>query len=162
MTKSTGRRPRYGSDLSTKLNFYSGPLNENGCILWTGAIKDKDHPYGILRFQGIAKGAHVLAYELANGPVPKGMEVCHTCDVPGCIALGHLFVATHKQNMEDMVRKSRQNKAKGIQHGRAKLSEAQVHAIRADKRDHIDVAARYGVSRTLIRLIRERKAWKHI
>lgn len=35
------------------------------------------------------------------------MEVCHSCDNTLCVNPGHLFTATHKQNMEDCVDKKR-------------------------------------------------------
>lgn len=53
--------------------------------------------------------AHVLAYQLAYGDVPDGMEVDHECGNPRCIEPEHLRAATRKQNSENLVHLSKSN-----------------------------------------------------
>lgn len=164
MTKSTGKRPRYGSDLATKLAFYS--RREGECLIWTAGVKDiRDprHHYGVLNWQGKPTGAHRLSWELANGrKIRKGMDILHSCDNPRCIEPAHLREGTDLDNMRDREARGRGRQPKGEATGRAKLTEAQVLAIRDDPRGKRPVAAHYGVSKTLVMLIRQRKAWKHI
>lgn len=78
-------------------------LPGDGCWLWT-AGKDRD---GYGRFG--ARGAHVWAWRIAHGfwP-PDGLCVCHHCDTPSCVRPDHLFLGSHQENIDDMVRKRRQ------------------------------------------------------
>lgn len=54
------------------------------CWQWTDALNKAG--YGRLMVSGKLKYAHVLSYELANGSVPDGLEVDHTChNLTGCV-----------------------------------------------------------------------------
>ncbi len=50
---------------------------------------------------------HRFVWTEHNGPIPKGMCVCHHCDEPACINPDHLFLGTHQDNMQDMINKKR-------------------------------------------------------
>jgi len=81
---------------------------DNGCLEWQGARLASG--YGLIgrgrRDEGMAY-VHRLAWELAHGPIPDGMFVCHHCDNPPCCNVEHLFLGTHADNMADMVTKGR-------------------------------------------------------
>jgi hypothetical protein len=82
------------------------PVTETGCWLFEGAVTTTG--YGIIQFSDTLMGAHRAAYLLGRGDIPEGAFVCHTCDVRCCVNPDHLFLASHKENMEDMRRKQRQ------------------------------------------------------
>lgn len=80
--------------------------SDSDCWLWLGDLSEWG--YGVFSVNHVGRGAHRVAYEYANGPIPEGMKVCHRCDVPPCVNPAHLFLGTHQDNMDDKVSKGRQ------------------------------------------------------
>lgn len=70
-------------------------------------VKGQSRGYGIMRVRGKVLKTHRIAWELANGPIPDGLSVCHSCDNPPCCNVEHLFLGTHADNMADMIAKKR-------------------------------------------------------
>jgi hypothetical protein len=82
-----------------------------GCWVFMGATNS--FGYGIVGSGGRGKPndrAHRITYKHFKGEIPKGMFVCHTCDVPSCCNPDHLFLGTNQDNVNDMVRKKRNSK----------------------------------------------------
>jgi hypothetical protein len=133
-----------------------------GCIEWTGT---RNRGYGYIRRDGKTIRAHRLAYELKHGPIPKGLYVCHRCDNRSCCNTDHHFLGTNADNMADMVSKGRSNKLKGEEHGRAKLTEADVAEIlrrlAAGEFQRV-IAAAFGISRAAISKIKAGLTWTHV
>lgn len=104
----------------------------DSCWEWTGATMQggygKIHSGGL---DGRLIGAHRASWELANGPVPSGMYICHSCDHPPCVRPDHLFIGTPTENFQDMRRKGRWAAANGSAHGRAKIVAHDVVDIRS-------------------------------
>jgi hypothetical protein len=134
-------------------------VTPSGCMEWTRGI-NKRHGYGYLSFKNKKQRAHRVSYELSFGPIPEGMHVCHKCDNRRCINPDHLFLGTDLDNVRDCVSKGRHATGAGM--GTSKLTDEQVLAIRGDTRIHRVIAEEYGISRSLVGLIHNRKAWKHL
>jgi len=85
------------------------PVTETGCWLWNGHVGK--HGYGTYTIgshpnsRGVT--THRLSWEIHNGVIPDGMFVLHKCDVRSCVNPDHLFLGTHRDNMDDAKRKGR-------------------------------------------------------
>lgn len=78
----------------------------SGCIHFTGPIC-KRTGYAKVGYKGQVHNAHRVLWILTHGPIPEGLQVCHSCDNRKCINLDHLWLGTAKQNHEDMIKKGR-------------------------------------------------------
>lgn len=73
------------------------------------------------------KGAHRVAYYLANYKIDPNLNVNHSCDNKLCCNPDHLWQGTQKENMQDMVEKGRHVGHSGRKHSeeaKAKISKA--------------------------------------
>ena len=144
--------------------FWANVQKGDGCWEWTAGKFSAG--YGALRVGDKQKYAHRISWELANGPIPAGLLVCHHCDNPGCVNPAHLFLGTKADNTRDMVEKGRQKVLRGEEHPSHKLTDGQVVSIRAaydaGEGTHKELAARYKVSPAVIGRILIGKAWKHV
>ena len=75
------------------------------CLVWTGYITN--HGYGQVSIEGRRIRAHRLAYELAFGEIPEGLQVNHHCDNPRCVEPAHIYAGTAKDNVEDSIVRGR-------------------------------------------------------
>lgn len=135
---------------------------DTGCVIWAGGVLRSG--YGSLSVNGSPKLAHRASWERANGrPVPAGLVVRHTCDVPLCVAADHLILGTHADNSGDMTERNRQ--ALGERVPTARMTEDSVRELR-HLRDtgmtYTQLAERFGISRSQVSNIVHRVSWKHV
>src|SRR4051812_33008579 len=86
---------------------------ESGCHHWTGWLMPNG--YGQIHSKGRTVYAHRVAWELANGLIPEGAFVLHTCDNRRCVNSAHLRLGSFQDNMDDMTDKLRH--AHGVRNG---------------------------------------------
>lgn len=67
------------------------------CRIWTGLLNPDG--YGI----SYKRRAHIEAWELVNGPVPKGLELDHLCFQRDCCEETHLEAVTYAENIRRSV-----------------------------------------------------------
>lgn len=86
---------------SLEERFWSKVDKSEGCWLWTAGLNRKG--YGVIVKDRKARGAHLVSYEMANGPIPKGQTVDHRYTCPKrCVNPEHLRLATTKQQRENL------------------------------------------------------------
>jgi hypothetical protein len=131
------------------------------CWLWT-AYRNRDD-YGSILWHGKVRLAHRVAWEITHGADPADMDVCHTCDNPACVNPAHLFLGTAKDNADDMAAKGRAPNNRHESNPNAKLTLAQVAAIRArhqaGEATQSQMAREHGVSFGTIWFIVNRITW---
>jgi len=91
------RRAKPGMELRDRIEMHTDKTGN--CWLWTTTTGDDG--YGRVTVDGKSRKAHRVAYELAHGPIPNGMQVDHRCHTPACVRPEHLRLATNKQNAEN-------------------------------------------------------------
>ena len=132
-----------------------------GCWLWTGTMNYAG--YGVMKTAGVQVRIHRFAYELLVGPIPEGLEACHTCDVRHCARPEHLFLGTTQDNTADRVAKGRS--VQGERQHSARLTAEQVRQarrLRASGLTQAAIAQRFGVGRSTIVAVTTGKSWKGI
>ena len=152
----------------------------DGCWEWTA--RTDDDGYGKLRLCRPRRSisAHRYSYELANGPIPDGLLVCHHCDNPPCVRPDHLFLGTPADNMRDKESKGRGVRVHGDAHFsrchpelvargedsvQSKMKESDVRAIRVRciaGETQRSVARAFGITQGHVSVIVNRKRWAHV
>ncbi len=94
----TKRRPQ-GMTLADAFEYFGYTESEAGCHNWNGYTSHSG--YAAIRWDYTYLYTHRVAYELANGSIPEGLEVDHICHNKRCVNPAHLRAVTRKQNIEN-------------------------------------------------------------
>ena len=124
----------------------------NGCWIWTAHCNRGG--YGTM--EGTI--ASRVSWELANGTIPIGLDVCHHCDNPPCVNPTHLFLGSASDNLKDSVRKGRLDHS-GEKNSNAKLTPSLVQEIRNKDLPQRKLAKMFGVSKGTIYYIQKNITW---
>lgn len=129
---------------------------KESCWMWKGHI-NKDG-YGTFLLNGKKTGAHRVSWIIHKGIIPLGLYVCHSCDVRSCVNFDHLFLGTHTDNMQDMVKKGRNKNLK--------LSSEQVKKIKEilkeKNKSHSQIACIFNISKSSISAISNGQNWSNV
>ena len=146
---------------------YPISANRNSpCIPAEGCLNAQG--YGHVRHNGRVVRANRLAYVTAHGLELSdiaGVVIRHVCDNPACVNPDHLEPGTHTDNMRDMMARGRGRQPKGVHNARSKLTDDEVRSIRrrvANGEDRGHVASDFGINRSQVCRIFNRKSWGHV
>ncbi len=152
---------------TTEERFWSKVDKSGECWNWIAGKSDKGSGSFFDANHRIVS-AYRFSYELANGPIPDKLFVCHTCDNRACVNPAHLFLGTQVDNMRDMKEKGRgrTNDKRGENNPSAKVTADTIREIRrihaAGGITQRELARRYGMGYVNMSQILLKKTWKHI
>lgn len=131
------------------------PETESGC--WELNMAKNSHGYVCVHlWKEPSIGAHRVMFEIVNGPIPKGMCVCHSCDNRGCVNPEHLFLGTDADNLADAARKNR------LPH---KIENSKIPEIRRLYEEgflQIEIAKMFGINQGHVSKIISKQRRQHV
>ena len=135
----------------------------DGCWFWRYGKGEAG--YGHVWHESKTLKAHKVSFSVANNvPYKTELFVSHSCDNTSCYNPEHLALGTVDSNMFDRVRRTKHSL--GVTNCKAKLTEADVLAIRARHAQgnltYDKIGKEFNVSLNTIFNIIKGKTWTHI
>lgn len=181
---------QYTPRIPIKIRLLTKGVRDGECLLWPGSV-DRGG-YGLINYERRTQKVHIVSYRVFVGPIPKGLQVQHSCNIRRCYEPTHLSVGTGKQNIEYAVSLGRmasgarngkhtkpERTPKGDRHWtrlyperligeknpRAVLTPAivrEVRARRANGESARSLATGYGVGLSTVKRVLRGESWTHI
>ncbi len=139
-----------------------GPRGD--CWEWQGSMSSSG--YGTISYSApnarpLNLSAHRSAFLLFHPEIVETDDpfVCHTCDNKKCCNPEHLYAGSPQSNVKD-----REERQRGYRGPRPiKLTESQVRRIKFKEPGlNIEIAERYGVSKSMVSMIKSGKRWPNL
>lgn len=109
----TGPRPQCRTPIGERLARRTAIDTATGCHNWLGNLNGGG--YGVIIEGGLGSRllrTHRVAYEIAKGPIPDGLQIDHLCRNRRCCNPDHLEAVTQQINMERGMAQSARNSRK--------------------------------------------------
>lgn len=81
-----------------EVRFWSRVRKTETCWLWTGPLYDG---YGRIKRGRTIWPVHRMAWVMAGGEIPEGMQIDHKCRNRACVRVSHLQVVTQALNAQN-------------------------------------------------------------
>ena len=134
------------------------------CWPWTANATEKG--YGRFQYSKRSWGATHVALALDGRARPVGAYALHSCDNPPCVNPKHLRWGTHRDNMDDKIKRGRCSGLKGQANPCAMQVTPEIIArkqyIIDSPKSTRELAAELGIGATIIQNIRRGRKWAHI
>lgn len=141
-----------------QMRFWDKVNKTDSCWLWTASQVNN---YGYIRIDSIAFLAHRISYKL-HYREPGELEVCHECHIKLCVNPKHLFLGTHKENIQHSFDDNKITQ-KGELNANTKLTQEEINEIikllNEDILTQKQIAIRYNICRDTLWKIKRGTHW---
>lgn len=149
--------------LAARVEENSMPVTECGCWIWMLSSARFGHGQLTFRYEHLA--AHRASWMAFRGPIPEGMHVLHTCDIPQCVNPDHLYLGKDLENARDRMERGRATlppRNIGDDHPNAKITAETAREIKYATGTAKEISERTGVHYQTVHSIRAGRNWSHI